>query len=285
MALQDSLDVERTRAGPSNVGAAVCSDPVEVDKDPARVRRMFGDIAGTYDFLNHLLSANRDKAWRRRTVRHLALTRGARVLDACTGTGDLALEAARHLTALGGGTVVGTDFCPEMLALAAAKAHGRQARSSRCAAVPVYLAVADTLRLPFADAAFDAATVGFGVRNLVDLPRGLRELHRVLRPAGSLAILEFTTPRWRWFRRLFELYFHRVLPRLGRWLSSAPDPDLDDAYRYLPSSVARFPRPEELARILERCGFEGVEHRRLGGGIVAVHTGTRGTAAPRAETR
>lgn len=231
---------------------------------------MFSDIAPTYDFLNHFLSANRDRAWRRRTIELCALRPDERVLDACCGTGDLAFEARRRLDPDRGGTLVATDFCPEMIGIA------RDKDSRRSDAVtPLGLAVADTLALPFADSSFDLATVGFGIRNVSDLDAGLAELYRILRPAGRVAILEFTTARSRWFRGLFGLYFNHVLPRLGRLLSSARDTDRDDAYRYLPDSVSVFPGPEELRERMEAAGFRNTCWHPLTLGIAAVHIGYR----------
>jgi demethylmenaquinone methyltransferase/2-methoxy-6-polyprenyl-1,4-benzoquinol methylase len=227
---------------------------------------MFADIAPTYDFLNHLLSASRDKAWRRAAGRLAAPQAGERVLDACTGTGDFAFELARQ--AEGRAWVIGTDFCREMLGLA---------KSKRLRGRPpgVALAAADTLSLPFADRSFDLVTIGFGIRNVRDLDAALREIHRLLRPGGRVLILEFTTPRWAWFRRLFGLYFDHILPRVGRRLAAAPDPDLDDAYRYLPMSVRAFPDAAGLAAAMAAAGFERVEHHLLTLGIVAMHLGFR----------
>lgn len=259
-----------TSAAPSNSSLPETEGHKGVDRTPQRIRRMFSDIAPSYDFLNHVLSANRDRAWRRRTVELCALQPHERVLDACCGTGDLAFEARRRLDHRLGGRVVGTDFCPEMVRIAGTKDSRRSDESA-----PLGLAVADTLALPFADASFEVVTVGFGIRNVSDLDAGLAELYRVLRPEGRLAILEFTTPKSKWFRKLFSLYFNHVLPRLGRSLSAAPDPDLDDAYRYLPASVSLFPRPEELRKRMEAIGFRDTHWHPLTLGIAAVHIGHR----------
>jgi demethylmenaquinone methyltransferase/2-methoxy-6-polyprenyl-1,4-benzoquinol methylase len=245
---------------------------------------MFADIAPSYDFLNHFLSANADRAWRRAAVRMAAPRAGDRILDVCTGTGDLLLEALRQSPGSEAPRLVGADFCPEMLRIARRKST--EARQSDGAS-PAELrwVVADTLRLPFADRSFDIVTVGFGIRNVGDLGAGLKEMHRVLKPGGRAVVLEFSTPRSRAFRRLFDLYFHHVLPRLGRWLSSAPRPRDEDAYRYLPRSVARFPDAEGLSAILEAAGFAGVRYRRLSFGIAAIHLGEKTPAAAREPER
>ena len=244
----------------------------EVDKESAKVRGMFAGIAHRYDLLNHVLSLNIDKSWRRRTARALELGPEERVLDACTGTADLALELAGYLDLARGGRVIGTDFTQEMVERGEAKR--RRLSEERCR-----LLVADTLHLPFADATFDAASVAFGIRNVCDLDAGLSELARVLRPAGRLAILEFTTPRGRLFRKVYEAYFHRVLPRVGRWISrgkqkssNAPSTtSADVAYSYLPASVSSFPGPDALAARLESAGFDSVRYETLTGGIAALH--------------
>jgi demethylmenaquinone methyltransferase / 2-methoxy-6-polyprenyl-1,4-benzoquinol methylase len=224
------------------------------------VRRMFGAIAPRYDLLNHLLSLNRDRAWRRRAVDLLMAERSAAgiYLDACAGTLDLAVELADRPGFQG--IVVATDFTLEMLERGTPKAVSR----------PVSRVCADTLRLPLPDATCDAAMVGFGVRNLASLEAGLAELARVLRPGGRLAILEFTTPRWRPFRALYLFYFRRVLPWIGSLISRH-----GSAYSYLPESVLAFPEPATLGRLLEEAGFRSVRWERRTGGIVAIHIAER----------
>lgn len=217
---------------------------------------MFDRIAPTYDVLNHLLSANFDVRWRRQCVAALRLAGGERALDACTGTGDLALA----LLDGGAGTVDATDFAPEMLERAEAKTRGR-----------VRLAVADTTALPFADATFDVATVGFGVRNLEDLDAGLRELCRVLKPGGRLSILECSRPANPLFRALFHLYFMLILPLIGNLVSGGAD----NAYAYLPRSVLAFPGPEAFAERLRRAGFARVDVTPLTLGISCLHLATK----------
>jgi demethylmenaquinone methyltransferase/2-methoxy-6-polyprenyl-1,4-benzoquinol methylase len=238
----------------------------QVSKERARIKAMFAGISRRYDFLNHLLSLNVDRRWRRRAARELGLRPGYRVLDVCTGTADLALELCRHLSRQAGGEVLGADFCEAMVRLGERKRQDRGEDRLR-------LLVADTLRLPFADGTFDAVTVAFGIRNVCDLAAGIAEMHRVLRPGGRCAILEFTTPRWAPLRRLYNVYFHRVLPRLGRWISGSPA--AAEAYAYLPASVDGFLSPESLAGELEAAGFERVRSSLLTGGIAVLLTGAR----------
>lgn len=225
-----------------------------------QVRRIFSEIAPRYDLLNHVLSLNVDRRWRRNAVDRLgweARPDGV-YLDACAGTYDLSLELARR--AGFAGRVVASDFARPMLVEGRGKLDG-------AGVVPV---CGDALRLPFPDGSFDGATVGFGVRNLADLDRGLRELSRVLRPGARLVVLEFTVPPNPLLRRLYMLYFTRVLPLVGRLVSGHPW-----AYTYLPASVKEFPGPEALADRMRAAGFRTVEHRLLTGGIAAIHVGER----------
>ncbi|MFL5386111.1 MAG: class I SAM-dependent methyltransferase [Longimicrobiaceae bacterium] len=230
------------------------------DEKAAAVRRMFSSIAPRYDLLNHLLSANVDRAWRRRAVDRLGWERApaGTYLDNCAGTLDLAVELARRAGFRG--RVVGSDFTFAML----------ERGTPKLDRLSIEPACADALVLPFADAAFDGATVGFGVRNLADLDAGLGEMARVLRPGARLVILEFTTPSWQPFRALYLGYFLRVLPLVGKLVSKH-----STAYTYLPESVRHFPEPAELARRMERAGFGGVEWKTLSGGIAALHWGTK----------
>lgn len=224
-----------------------------------RVRRLFSDIAHRYDLLNHLLSLNVDRRWRRQAVARLgweSRPRG-RFLDACAGTYDLGLELARQPGFRG--RVVAADFAFPMLV----EGRGKLLRSM----MPV---CGDSLRLPFPDACFDGALVGFGVRNLADIGVGLRELARVLRSGSRLVILDFTDPPNPLLRRLYHFYFHRVLPVAGRIVSGHPW-----AYTYLPESVKEFPGPEGLAALLGESGFADVEWSLLSGGIAAVHLAVR----------
>ena len=218
---------------------------------------MFGKIAGRYDLLNHLLSANRDRAWRRRAAAMLPDERGAKVLDLCGGTGDLTLEILRQDRA---GFVVCCDFARPMLARAGRKFDrgGVAGRTS--------LVEADALRLPFPDGSFDAVTVAFGVRNLSDLGAGLAEMLRVLVPGGTLVVLEFSTPDGPVLSRLYRLYLDRLLPRLGDTVSRESGP-----YGYLARTIASFPDGPALAGRIRDAGFAACEWFPLTGGIVAVH--------------
>ncbi len=230
-----------------------------VEKSPARIRAMFDQIAARYDLLNRLLSLGTDLLWRRRAAARLGGAR--RVLDACCGTGDLALEIARRP----GSAVVGIDFSTEMLRLGARKAAlpGTAGR--------VAFQAADTLRLPFKNGAFDACASAFGLRNLKDAELGLAEMARVVRPGGLVLILEFTLPTSPLLRLPYRLYFDHILPLLGRLLA----PRRTDAYRYLPDSVAAWPAPSELMRMMERAGLHDVACEILSGGIAALHAGRR----------
>jgi len=225
------------------------------------VERMFSAIAPWYDFLNRLLSAGRDRYWRREAIRATALPSRGRLLDVCTGTADVALEAARQFPEA---HIVGVDFSRPMISLGLAKVE-RANFASR-----ISLQVAPAEALPFPDGSFDAATVAFGLRNVPDRLRSLREMHRVLRPAGHAVILEFTTPPSPLFRRVYLWYFHRVLPWVGRLVSGHPS-----AYSYLPASVADFPSPIGLTAWMQETGFHQVSYRLLTGGIVAIHVGEK----------
>jgi len=216
---------------------------------PDAVRSMFNRIAPVYDVMNRVMTVGLDLRWRRLAASEVVCP-GDRVLDAACGTGDFAVADHRA----GALEVTGLDFSPRMLERARRKAPGLR------------FVEGDMLALPFDDGSFDAATVGFGVRNVSDLELGLRELRRVLRPGGRLAILEITQARGL-LRPFFTLWFERLVPALGKLLPGGW------AYSYLPASVARFPGAEELAALLERAGFGEVRFRLLAGSIVALHTG------------
>lgn len=221
---------------------------------------MFAGIAGRYDLLNHLLSGNTDKRWRRLVVKRLRATlrEGARVLDVACGTGDLALA----LSDAGQARVIGVDFCRPMLEIAARKADGLKPQ--------ILFVEGDALKLPFADESFDAVTIAFGLRNLASVGEGLREMRRVLKPGGQLAVLEFSSPVVPGFRTLFRFYFKRVLPFIGGIISGSRG-----AYEYLPDSVSRFPDQKRLAALMREAGFVGVEYENLTGGIAALHMARR----------
>ncbi len=221
-----------------------------------QVQTIFSEIAPRYDLLNHVLSLNIDRAWRRKAVDALGWDRApdGRYLDACAGTYDLALELAERERF--GGSVVASDFAQPMLVVGQPKVEGRRV-------APV---CGDTLELPFPDAAFDGATVGFGIRNLADLDRGFGEFRRVLRPGARLVVLEFTTPPNRLVNAGYQFYFNRILPVIGRVVSGHPW-----AYTYLPESVKRFPGPDELASKLVGAGFATADYRLLSFGIAAIH--------------
>lgn len=222
----------------------------------AQVQRIFSEIAPRYDLLNRVLSAGTDRRWRRRAVSALGWERApaGRYLDACAGTYDLSMELARgrgfH------GRVVASDFARPMLAEGLGK----------LGTLPVQPVCGDTLRLPFPDGVFDGAMVGFGIRNLSDLPAGLEELRRILKPEARLVVLEFTLPPNRVIRTLYSFYFHRILPVVGRVVSGHPW-----AYTYLPESVKEFPGPSELAALMVDAGFGRASYRLVTWGIAAIH--------------
>lgn len=223
-----------------------------------QVQRIFSEIAPRYDLLNHVLSLNIDRSWRKKAVAALdwASEPGGTYLDACAGTFDLALELERRDGFQG--RVVASDFAHPMLVQG-----GDKIRDARVSPV-----CGDSLRLPFPDDTFHGATVGFGVRNLADLALGLSEFRRVLRPGRRLVILEFTTPPNALVRAGYHFYFRRILPVVGRIVSGHPW-----AYTYLPESVKEFPGPSELGALLESVGFHDVGWRLLTGGIAAIHWG------------
>ena len=233
--------------GAGSAGAGAGS--VETGTLPAEsVRRMFDRIAPVYDVMNHVMTAGLDRRWRRITIDETVRS-GDRVLDACCGTGDLGIGARAR-----GGDVVGLDFSERML---------ERARRKEPA---IEWVRGDVLALPFDDASFDSATVGFGVRNVEDLEAGLRELRRVLRPGGRLGILELTTPRGA-LAPFYRVWFDRIVPLLGKVLPGGA------AYTYLPASVRRFPGPDALVELLEQTGFADVRYRLFAGSIVALHVG------------
>jgi demethylmenaquinone methyltransferase / 2-methoxy-6-polyprenyl-1,4-benzoquinol methylase len=260
--MSEAVARKEVSQGTQPVGAASEADASR------KVREMFTRIAPRYDLLNHLLSLQMDRMWRARTARILRpiLDReDAQTLDLCCGTGDLAFA----LNGRTKGRVWGADFAHTMLVCAQAK--GRVLHSPDLVQLrPVRFVESDALQLPFADGSFDLVTTGFGFRNLANYEEGLREIFRVLKPRGTAAILEFTEPKPGWFGDLYRWYFRSILPRLGGMISGDRA-----AYTYLPSSVEKFLRPEELSALMQRNGFENVAARVWTGGTVALHTGVR----------
>jgi demethylmenaquinone methyltransferase/2-methoxy-6-polyprenyl-1,4-benzoquinol methylase len=239
------------------------------DDASRKVREMFTQIAPSYDALNHILSLQLDRLWRARVARRLRSilsSPNALVLDLCCGTGDLALT----LRKAGKARIIGADFAHTMLLRARAKSILGHSHSGMPAPPPLPLAEADALRLPFADSSFDLVTAAFGFRNLANYEAGLREIHRVLKPGGTIAILEFTEPPDGFIGTLYRWYFCKVLPRIGGWLSGDPA-----AYAYLPKSVARFFRPPELAALMAAAGYDSVAYKVWTFGTVALHIAQR----------
>lgn len=232
-----------------------------IDKSDARVKRMFGEIAPRYDFLNHLLSMQTDRYWRRKTVRRVPPRGDAPILDVCTGTGDLALAYYRASTE--GTPIVGADFCPQMLERAESKAQRARA-SDRISFVE-----ADAQHLPFPSDHFQIVSVAFGLRNIADPDQGLREMARVCAPGGKVAVLEFSMPRRQPFRSLYGWYFRNVLPRIGRLFAKSGD----DAYHYLPETVQAFPEREALAARMEAAGLCDVTFTSLTMGVAMLYVG------------
>jgi demethylmenaquinone methyltransferase / 2-methoxy-6-polyprenyl-1,4-benzoquinol methylase len=221
--------------------------------EAAQVRAMFDRIAGLYDAMNTVMTAGLHHRWRQRAVELAAVGPGSRVLDVATGTGDLAIALARAVAP--DGEVVACDFSEKMLARARRKAPALR------------FEWADALSLPYASDSFDAATVGFGVRNFSDLRRGIEEMARVVAPGGRVVILEITRPTREPLASFYRAWFDRIVPSLGRLAGDA------DAYSYLPSSVARFPPPRELAAVMESCGLRSISYVLTAGGIIALHVG------------
>lgn len=239
---------------PTNHGAAAAGR-----MEAGQVQAMFDRIAGVYDLLNGVMTAGLHHRWRSRAADLALVGPGSRVLDVATGTGDLALELSRRVGAAG--EVVGSDFSEAMLERAKAKA-------SRGASSPLRFEWADATALPYPDDSFDAATVGFGARNFEDLPRGLAEMARVVRPGGRVVVLEITTPTRPPLSFFYRLWFDQIVPLLGRLAGAS------DAYTYLPNSVKRFPSPSALAAQMQRAGLVEVSWLLTAGGIIAIHAGT-----------
>ena len=241
------------------LGGSPPRSPDATDPTPRVVRKMFSAIAPRYDFLNHFLSAGRDIAWRKATakaLRRILERPDSKVADLCCGTGDLAFELERYSA----GRVFGTDFCHPMLLLAKTKARHHS----------TLFLEADTLSLPFPDEFLDVATLAFGFRNLASYVSGLREIRRVLKPQGILAILEFSEVRGPVFGPFFRFYFRHILPRIGTWISGVPGP-----YQYLHESVSKFPNQQALAQLLIAEGFQNIRYANFTGGVAALHLGEK----------
>jgi len=231
-----------------------------MSKKAKHVHEMFSSIAHRYDLLNTLLSLNRDKHWRRFAVEQSGLAPSGTALDVATGTGELAIELAKAVGPEG--KVVGVDFCKEMLDIAGEKCRG----------LCIELAEGNARELPYPDGTFDSATIGFALRNVESIEKTLGEMARVVKPGGRVISLEFTQPDNRLFRRLYYVYFFKILPIVGGIISRNKE-----AYSYLPGSVARFPGKMELKEIMEKAGLEDIEIYPLTGGIAAVHVGVKPT--------
>ena len=225
-----------------------------------QVNSMFDRISGVYDRMNRVMTAGLDQSWRARAAERARLEPGQRALDLCCGTGDLALMLAERVGP--SGKVTGADFSRPMLEIAGQKAAGD--------GVPqVEFEWADALDLPYEDETFDALTIAFGARNLADLPKGLSEMHRVLKPGGRLAILEITQPRRQPLASFFGLWFDRIVPMLGKFAGDS------SAYTYLPESVRSFPDAETLGARLDEAGFRHVRWTLMAGTIIALHSAVR----------
>jgi demethylmenaquinone methyltransferase / 2-methoxy-6-polyprenyl-1,4-benzoquinol methylase len=233
-----------------------------VDKSEARVRGMFAEIASRYDFMNHALSLGTDVYWRWRTVRKVAPTGHAPILDLCTGTGDLALAYRRAAT--NGTHVVGADFCHPMLVIGHEKADRRRVEG-------VTFVEADAQHLPFPDATFQIVSVAFGLRNVTDTDQGLREMFRVCQNGGRIAVLEFSMPSLQPFRFLYGFYFRHILPKIGQLLAR----NRQDAYNYLPESVGEFPSGDALAERMRAAGAREVRYYPLTLGVATLYVGTK----------
>jgi demethylmenaquinone methyltransferase/2-methoxy-6-polyprenyl-1,4-benzoquinol methylase len=225
------------------------------------VRTIFSEIAPRYDLLNHVLSLNIDRAWRRKAIRALRIERSPKgaYLDLCAGTLDVSVMLAG--TSGFAGRIIGADFAEPML----------RAGLGKIGSASISPVTADALQLPLESGSISGAIVAFGIRNVADLDRGLREVWRVLEPGARFVILEFSTPRSRVINTVYQLYFRKILPVVGRIVSGH-----ETAYTYLPLSVANFPVEEELAKRMTRAGFADVQWQSLTGGIAAIHVGVRG---------
>jgi len=233
--------------------------PAGAEPEPGKIRQMFDDIAGSYDLVNNLMTAGLHHRWRDMGVMLAKVGPGSSALDVCCGTGDFAFALRRAVGR--DGRVVGVDVSEEMLKIAREKSGRNQ--------LYVEFMLGDVLHLPFADGAFDACTVGFGIRNVNDITGAFAEMRRVCRDEGRVVCLEITQPRIPVFKQFYRVWFDLAVPRLGKL--AARD---GEAYRYLPASVKRFPPPDEVKRLMEDAGLKNVHYELLAGGIIALHHGT-----------
>ena len=241
-----------------------------VDKSGQRIQKMFGEIAGRYDFLNHFLSGGVDIYWRWRTVRRVRPEGDLPVLDVCTGTGDLAMTYWKK--SRGKRAVVGTDFTHEMLVIAREKAKKFGPEAAPDAPCGLQFLEADTLKLPFGDDSFQIVSVAFGLRNVSNTVGGLREMTRVCAPGGRVAVLEFSMPTNRLFGAVYRWYFRNILPRIGQLLAR----NQEAAYNYLPQSVSEFPQGTELCGLMQEAGLSDPTWTPLTFGIATLYVGTKG---------
>ena len=234
-----------------------------VDKSGQRVKQMFGEIAPHYDRMNHLLSMNVDRYWRWRTVRLVRPVPDVPLLDVCSGTGDLAF--AFHKFTQGRTPIIATDFCPEMLAI------GEEKKRRAGIQGELRFQEADAEQLPFENDTFQVVSVAFGLRNVSNTQQGVREMIRVLKPGGKLAVLEFSQPAWQPFKGMYGWYFRHVLPRIGQWFAR----NKSQAYQYLPESVGEFPSGQALADLMRTCGLQSVRFHPLTFGIATLYLGVK----------
>ncbi|PAY20643.1 bifunctional demethylmenaquinone methyltransferase/2-methoxy-6-polyprenyl-1,4-benzoquinol methylase UbiE [Rhodopirellula sp. SM50] len=252
-----------TEPAPPTVDPSPTEPAGELDKSNARVREMFRQIAPRYDLMNHLLSLNIDKYWRSQAVKRLRLIPGVPALDVCTGTGDLAIAIAD--AAPDGVEVVGSDFCYAMLEIA------RRKRVAGSRSESIDFLEADSQQLPFASDRFQCVTVAFGLRNVADTDRGLREMTRVCRAGGQVMVLEFSKPTLPGLRQTYNFYFKHILPRVGQWFAR----NNKSAYSYLPDSVSRFPDGQALADRMQAAGLTDVKFTPLTFGVCTIYEGTK----------
>ena len=236
----------------------------ELDKSNRRIRKLFADIAPRYDLMNHLLSANVDRWWRKRTVQEIRLTSKAPVLDVCTGTGDLAISMANQLPSKI--RVIGMDFCSQMLDIAKSKQIKRNISDKR-----LQFCEADTQALPLNDCSCQIVTVAFGLRNVNDTERGLTEMIRVCQPGGQVIVLEFSKPTVPGLKHMYDWYFRYILPKVGQTFAH----NQESAYAYLPESVRRFPCGEQLASLMRETGLSNVDIIPMTGGIATLYVGVK----------